>query len=106
MWRAIYPDAWMVNETSPGGTWAIYPNTIVGETKPLSSFSTGDKTTPWTSTAAPYVKTFGYSYPDVKDWLMTPAQLSANVTATVNQLYNLDGALSKRSKKSMRIEIQ
>jgi tyrosinase len=103
MWQAIYPDPWMVNETSPCGTWTIYPNTIVGETTTLTPFTTGDKTTPWTSKSARYTKVFGYSYPDVQDWLMTPAQLSANVTARVNQLYNPDGTLSKRSKLSVRI---
>lgn len=38
---------------------------------------------------ARYTKTFGYSYPGVQDWLFTdPVELAANVTASVNTLYN------------------
>src|ERR1700742_3495378 len=32
-------------------------------------------------------KTFGYSYPELRDWEMSPDQLAANVRAAVNSLY-------------------
>lgn len=108
MWQAIYPDAWLTPEKSPGGTWTIFPNTVVDETTPLTPFTTGDGSTPYTSITARYTKSFGYSYPDVKEWLFTdPAALAANVTTRVNQLYNPDGSLgpfggSAASKRSMR----
>jgi tyrosinase len=103
MWQAIYPDSWMVPEISTSGTWTIFPNTLVDDKTPLTPFTTGDKKTPWTSASARYTKSFGYSYPDVQDWLpRTAAELSANVTARVNQLYNPNGVLTRRSS-SMRI---
>ena len=32
-------------------------------------------------------RTFGYSYPELPDWQMTPDQLAANVLRTINALY-------------------
>ncbi|KAH8589738.1 hypothetical protein B0O99DRAFT_692298 [Bisporella sp. PMI_857] len=104
MWQAIYPDTWIEPAISQGGTWTIYPNTVVDGNTPLTPFTTGDKTTPWTSNSARYTKSFGYSYPEVQDWLQrTPAQLAANVTARVNQIYNPDGSLGTFPARSMRI---
>ncbi|CAG8961788.1 hypothetical protein HYFRA_00006331 [Hymenoscyphus fraxineus] len=93
MWQAIYPDAWLTNVRSPSGTWTILPNSIVGQSTPLTPFTMGDGITPYTSITARYTKNFGYSYPDVKDWLFSdPASLKANVTTQVNQLYNPTGS--------------
>lgn len=83
----------MTPTMSGSGTWTIYPNTEVNSETPLTPFTTADGKTPWTSTSARYTKAFGYSYPDVQDWIGTPAELAANVSATVNRLYNPDGAL-------------
>ncbi|KAH6674977.1 hypothetical protein B0J14DRAFT_25463 [Halenospora varia] len=94
MWQAIYPNAWIQPSTTQGGTWTIYPNTIVDENTPLTPFTTGDGKTPYTSVSARHVKSFGYSYPDVQDWLFpTPQALFKNVTTRVNQLYNSKGLL-------------
>lgn len=102
MWQAIYPDSWITPQASGSGTWTITPGTVLDQNSPLTPFYTGDRTTPWTSLGARYTKAFGYSYPEVQDWLpRTPAQLSANVTARVNQLYNPNGILTRRSS-SMR----
>ena len=86
---------------SSGGTWTIAPNTEVDDQTPLTPFHTGDRTTPWTSSSARFTESLGYSYPDVQDWLpRTPEELSANVTARVNELYNPDGILTRRSVSS------
>lgn len=73
----------------------------IDDSTPLTPFTTSDGKTPYTSVSARYTKYFGYSYPDVEDWIGTPDELSANVTARVNQLYNPNGALTP--KRSMRI---
>ncbi|KAF4628454.1 hypothetical protein G7Y89_g9698 [Cudoniella acicularis] len=92
MWQAVYPNSWIQPSISQGGTWTIYPNTIVHQNTPLTPFTTRDGKTPYTSVSARHVKYFGYSYPDVQDWLFTnPKALSSNVTTRINQLYNADG---------------
>jgi len=94
MWQAIYPDQWLQPEVSSSGTWTIYPNTQVDENTPLTPFTTGDGQTLYTSDTSRFTKNFGYSYPDVPYWQFSnPADLSTNVTARVNQLYNGDGHL-------------
>ena len=101
MWQAVYPDAWLEPSTSGSDTWTIVTGQQIDDSTPLTPFTTSDGTTPYTSVSARYTKYFGYSYPDVKDWIGTPDELSANVTARVNQLYNPDGTLTP--KRSMRI---
>jgi hypothetical protein len=94
MWQAIYPNKWITATTSGGSTWTIKPGDTLDENTPLTPFTMADGKTRYTSKTSRYVKNFGYSYPDVKDWLFTsPAKLAANVTARVNQLYNTDGTL-------------
>lgn len=94
MWQAIYPNEWLKPEAAAGGTWTIYPNTIVDENTPLTPFTSGDGKTMYTSATSRSTQKFGYSYPDVPYWKFSnPSDLSANVTARVNQLYNGDGHL-------------
>jgi hypothetical protein len=93
MWQAIYPDSWITPSNTTSGTWTIYPNTEINGDTPLYPFFTDDGKTPWTSNSARYTSTFGYSYPEVRDWIGTPSELSANVSAAVNRLYNPSGAL-------------
>jgi len=86
-----------------GGTWTITPFTEVDANTPLTPFTRADRRTPHTTNSIRFLKDFGYSYPEVEDWLpRTPAQLAANVTATVNRLYNPDGSLGT-FPRSMRI---
>jgi tyrosinase len=105
MWQAIYPDQWLQPEAAASGTWTIYPNTLLDENTPLTPFTTGDGETLYTSNTSRFTKNFGYSYLDVPYWQYpNPADLSANVTARVNQLYNSDGHLGTwPTKRSMRV---
>jgi tyrosinase len=95
MWQAIYPDKWITPTISGGSTWTIQPGDTLDENTPLTPFTMADGVTRYTSKTSRFTKNFGYSYPDVKDWLFTNAtKLAANVTARVNQLYNADGTLA------------
>jgi tyrosinase len=76
------------------GTYAIAPSTPYGPgpndtaNTPLPPFSTNAQGTFWTSASSQYLSTFGYTYPEIQDWNQTPSQLSSNVTAQVNMMYN------------------
>lgn len=103
MWQAIYPNSWMEATVTLGGTWTIAPFSDIDANTPLSPFTRADRRTPHTTNSIRFVKDFGYSYPEVQDWIRrTPAQLAANVTAAVNKLYNPDGSLGT-FPRSMRI---
>lgn len=103
MWQAIYPNSWMEPAVVSGGTWTITPLQDVDGNTPLTPFTRADRRTPHTTNSVRFLKDFGYSYPEVEDWLpRTPAQLAANVTAAVNRLYNPDGSLGT-FPRSMRI---
>jgi hypothetical protein len=94
MWQAIYPNSYLTPETTTSGTWTISVGDVLDENTALTPFTQADGRTPWTSKAARQIKAFGYSYPDVPDWLFKdPKALAANVTARVNKLYNADGSL-------------
>lgn len=41
----------------------------------------------YTSDTCRYMKTFGYTYPEIQDWNQNSTQLAQTVTAKVNELY-------------------
>jgi tyrosinase len=100
MWQAIYPDVYLQPETEEVGTFTIAVGTSDTSSSPLTPFYTADGNTPWTSDSARDTSTFGYSYPSVPDAIITNAtDLAANVTATVNALYNPGGVFTSSKLK-------
>jgi tyrosinase len=106
MWQAIYPNSYLQPAKEGGGSWTLVPGQTLNVNTPLLPFHAKDGKTAWTPTTARYAKSFGYAYPDVKDWLFTgtggPAKLTASVTARVNQLYNLRAKSTKKRAAAMR----
>ena len=100
MWQAIYPSATMSSVRESGGSWTITPGQTINAQTPLLPFHRADGKTPWTTESARYTKDFGYSYPDVKDWLMSTTDLKSSVTARINALYNVRGSGSSSSTSS------
>lgn len=52
----------------------------------------------YTSNTVRYTSTFGYAYPEVQDWNINTTQLSANVRAIVNGLYDPSDTTSSRAQ--------
>lgn len=100
MWEAINPDVYLLPEVEEIGTYTIAVGTTDTSSSPLTPFYAADGVTPWTSDASRYTSTFGYSYPSVPDAIITNAtDLAANVTATVNALYNPGGIFTSSKVK-------
>lgn len=85
----MHPDSYLTpfpdhfgSYTLPGG--GRDNNTLL---TPLQPFSTDANGNFYTSSMAKSLRRFGYSYPEIQDWMQTPNQLQANVTAQVNSLY-------------------
>ena len=68
----------------------------------LTPFHSDDAGTLYTSETARYTRTFGYSYPEIVDWNVNSSQLSSNVRAKFNALYNPTGGITKRSSPNKR----
>ena len=99
MWEAINPTSFMVPAIDNSGTFTHPAGLNDTVSDPLTPFTMSDGSTPYTTTASRYLKDFGYSYPEIQDWLLTEEELSKNVTAWVNTHYNPTGA-TKRSKRA------
>lgn len=100
IWQAIHPDVYMLPQIDGEGTFTIPIKSTDEESTPLAPFTAGDEQT-YTSTSSRYLKYFGYSYPEIKDWAFsTPAELTANVTAQVNALYNPGGINNRKARRS------
>ena len=88
------PDNFLTSFPEYYGTYAIAPSAPYGPgpndtvNSPLPPFSTNSNGASWTSASAQYLSAFGYTYPEIQDWNQTPAELSSNVTAQVNMMYN------------------
>ena len=99
------PDTFLVPQIDNTGTFTIRTNTQDTETTPLTPFTSGDGETPYTSVTSRYIKDFGYTYPEIQDWLpRTKSQLAANITAQVNALYNPGGRFTP-TQSSRRLVI-
>ncbi|PQE14942.1 hypothetical protein CJF32_00002481 [Rutstroemia sp. NJR-2017a WRK4] len=100
MWQAIYPNVYLQPALEQVGTFTISQGAIDTSSSPLTPFSTSDGNTAWTSDSARTTRTFGYSYSSVPDAIITNAtELAANVTATVNALYNPKGVFTSSKVK-------
>ena len=64
----------------------------------MTPFHSNQANALYTSQNALSTRSFGYSYPDVVDWDKTPAQLSANVKTTVNNLYGPNAPRRRRRR--------
>lgn len=62
----------------------------------LTPFHSDDSGSFWTSSKVWSTKTFGYAYPEIIDWGVNRSQLTSNVKARINALYNPTGSTSQR----------
>ncbi|KAL9102921.1 MAG: hypothetical protein Q9163_001981 [Psora crenata] len=104
IWQAIYPESYTTSQVNAQGTFTDAPGAAEDVNTALTPFHSDNNSTLYTSTTARYTRTFGYTYPEVIDWGVSPAQLSANVRTNLNKLYNPTGsiAIKKRAMDTSR----
>jgi tyrosinase len=98
IWEAINPNSYVTPYASGLGTWMHPSGTIEDINSPLYPFHSDAQGTTFTSQNAQGTRGFGYAYPEVVDWNKTPAQVTSDVTAIVNQIYNPTNAAVHRSR--------
>lgn len=68
----------------------------------LTPFHSDDAGTLYTSASVRSTRSFGYSYPEIVDWGVSATQLTLDVQAKFNALYNPTGSIQARSRSSKR----
>lgn len=91
MWQVInYEDAIFTGTANSTGQYATPKNTAESADSPLKPFF--DQNLEFhTSRSVVNITAFGYTYPDMPDWAMTPAARADHVRAQVNALYSRSG---------------
>jgi tyrosinase len=100
IFSAINPSSYVVPLASTYGTFTETPGTVENIHSALTPFHKDRFGNFHTPTTARDTNSFGYTYPEVVDWNVTPQQLASSVRAAVNALYGPQGTLSK--KRSVR----
>ncbi|KAN0095292.1 Di-copper centre-containing protein [Hyaloscypha variabilis] len=91
MWQAMNPTSFMTPDVETEGSYTVAIGENITENTPLGPFFMLDGKTPWTTKSARYIKDFGYSYPELQDWLLnlnSTEKFAANVSAQVLKMYS------------------
>ncbi|KAL8958388.1 MAG: hypothetical protein Q9193_004543 [Seirophora villosa] len=97
LWQAIYPNATVTPQVNAAGSFTEDPGTTEDINTPLSPFHSDNSGRLWTSATAWTTRTFGYTYPEIVDWGVDSSQLTSNVKARLNALYNPSGSTLQRA---------
>lgn len=108
IWSAMNPDSYVVPQSTQYGTYTIPAGSTEDKDTPLNPFHRDAAGTLHTSTTARSTRTFGYTYPEIVDWNVTPEQLASTVRASVNALYGPTRSLTARtaSRVMRRADVQ
>lgn len=102
IWQAIYPSSYVTSQRSIYGTYTNAPGKSEDIDTPLTPFHSDDAGALHTSVTARSTRSFGYTYPEIVDWGVNATQLTANVKARLNALYNPSSSVERRSSTSSR----
>jgi tyrosinase len=101
IWQAINPNSYLTtSQANQFGTFTIAPGALDDVNTALTPFHSDAGTGLYTSVTARSTRSFGYTVPEVRDWGLTPAQVSANTRAAVKQLYDPNNQFTPRGASS------
>jgi len=101
MWQAIYYTDAMFNSSAYGDSlFASAAGTLTSDS-PLKPFKDGNGAF-YTSKAVTSTRAFGYTYPGIKDWELSPEDLASQVMAQVNTLYGSNTPTTRASRRKNR----
>jgi len=87
MWQAIHYNDAMFSSTQPGNALFGTPSGLVDQDSPLKPFKHVNGSY-LTSRAVASTRSFGYTYPEIRDWALEGADLARAVRNEVNRLYS------------------
>ena len=97
IWQTIYPDSYVTSEVNVYGTFTNPPGVAEIAKTALTPFHSNDAGDLYTSTAVRSTRSFGYTYPEIQDWGVNASQITANVKAQLNTLYNPSSSMSQHA---------
>ncbi|KAH0539087.1 hypothetical protein FGG08_004325 [Glutinoglossum americanum] len=95
IWQAINPDSYVIDQVSRFNTFTTNSGSTEGVNTALAPFH-GPNDIEFTSANSRHTVQFGYTYPEVRDWSKTPAEVKSDAQAAVNRLYGPAGVLTRR----------
>ncbi len=96
IWQALHPNSYVGSQVNDFGTFTIAPGTVENVNTPLTPFHSDAGTALYTSVNARSTRSFGYTVPEVRDWGLTPAQITANTLGAVKALYDPNNQFTPR----------
>ncbi|KIH90271.1 tyrosinase precursor [Sporothrix brasiliensis 5110] len=109
MWQAINFNDPVFTTSQHGNALYGTPSGPVTANSPLKPFMgpsvAGDSSSPlvfYTSRSVEAMAVFGYTYPEIDDWSLAPADLANSVRSSVNNLYGPGASGVAASRKSKR----
>ncbi|EER44664.1 polyphenoloxidase [Histoplasma capsulatum var. duboisii H88] len=87
LWQAVHPESYVQPLQNRGGNFMERPGTWENDKTALAPFRDPSNKF-YNAETSRNLKYFGYTYPEIKDWDVSPQQLAMNVRIQVNQLYN------------------
>ncbi|KAJ5047353.1 uncharacterized protein L3040_003180 [Drepanopeziza brunnea f. sp. 'multigermtubi'] len=101
LWQVINSNSSLTPQIEEVGTFTLAQNTMASNTTPLTPFLTSADGPYFNSITAQQISTFGYTYPEIQDWKLSPAELKKDVSAAINRLYNPNPPIAKRGSGNM-----
>ncbi|KAK6073363.1 hypothetical protein SCUP234_08702 [Seiridium cupressi] len=102
LWQAINYNATYQSKATniTGGTFTQAPGTWMTADDPLMPFYQDDGKSFHTGRSIAAIKTFGYTYPEINDWSISPDRTRQLVIRQVNQLYGPNKLALRRKRRS------
>ncbi|KAL8794331.1 MAG: hypothetical protein Q9195_003158 [Heterodermia aff. obscurata] len=100
MWQAVYADTYLTAQVDVAGTYTNAPGASEDVTTALTPFHLDDSGTFHTSNTTRSTRAFGYTYPELLDWNISPNLLAYDVRGHINNLYGPKIVASKRRSEA------
>lgn len=88
LWQAVNPDSWMLPTMNTFGSYYDLPGSIDSGSTPLAPFHSDNGTAMFTSDDIRSTARFGYTYPELPDWILKGTALREHVLRQINRMYN------------------
>ncbi|OAT05486.1 polyphenol oxidase, variant [Blastomyces gilchristii SLH14081] len=100
LWQAVHPESYVQPLPNRGGDFMKRPGTWEDAKTPFAPFRDPNNRF-YNAETSRSMRPFGYTYPEIRDWGVTPEQLSRNVRMEINRLYNRPGDNNRKRSTAL-----
>lgn len=102
IWQVLNPDSYVEPTLAQWGTFTLSANTTVDGDTALTPFRANEMGDMWTPRTIRDTATFGYTYPEVVDWVVLPSDMKTTVQRSINALYSPSVSSRNYTSQSLR----